>query len=180
MLLPADVTVAVPDDAVSLVVEAHVYRFAEGEPMADRVRLTLAGADVKVRAGWSARGAPVPALRPGHLETSTDACTLATAMHVYFAWPHEHLLGHSFNAAVTGPGGVLTLVDVPSWDFTRQPAVAINADLAAGEVLNLTCTWLNSTDRYVLPGPKTTDEMCGLGLIVSPPLAGALPCLSAN
>jgi len=180
LLLPADVAFAVPGDAVSLVIEAHVYRFAEGPPMADRVRLKMAGADVEVRAGWSARNAPVPALRPGQLEMSTDACTLATAMHVYFAWPHEHLLGHSFTAAVTGSGGVITLVDVPSWDFARQAAVAVDADLAAGDLLNLTCTWLNSTDRYVLPGPRTTDEMCGLGLIVSPPLGAELPCLPAN
>jgi len=32
------------------------------------------------------------------------------------------------------------------------------------------------TPDYVLPGPKTTDEMCGLGMIVSPPLGARLPC----
>jgi hypothetical protein len=180
LLLPANVAVTLPDDAVSLVIEAHVYRFAEGEPTTDRVHLTLASGDANVRAGWSGRGAPVPALRPGHLETSTDECTLAAAMHVYFAWPHEHLLGHSFNAAVTVSGGILTLVNVPTWNFTRQAAVAVDADIAAGAVLSLTCTWLNNTDHYVLPGPKTTDEMCGLGLIVSPPPGGALPCFPAN
>ena len=180
LLLPANVAVTLPGDAVSLVVEAHVYRFAAGEPTTDRVRLTLAGAGANVRAGWTARGASVPALRPGQLETSTDQCALSAPMHVYLAWPHEHLLGHSFNATVTGSGGVLTLVDVPAWNFARQVAVMVDADIATGDVLRLTCTWLNNTDHYVLPGPKTTDEMCGLGLIVSPPSAGALPCLPAN
>ena len=182
MVLPANVAVTLPDDAVGLVIEAHVYRLAEGEPTTDRIRLTLASVDANVRAGWSARGAPVPALRPGFLETSTDECTLTAGIHVYFAWPHEHLLGHSFNAAVTasGGGGVLTLVDVPTWSFVRQAAVAVDADIAAGDVLDMTCTWLNTTDHYVLPGPKTTDEMCGLGLIASPPTGGTLPCLPAN
>ena len=182
LFLPANVAVALPDDALSLVVEAHVYRLAEGEPMTDAVRLTLPGVGANVRAGWTARGAPVPALRPGTLETSADECAVTSPLHVYFAWPHEHLLGHSFNATVTGSGGILTLVDVPTWNFTRQAAVVVDADIAAGDVLDLTCTWLNNTDHYVLPGPKTTDEMCGLGLIVSPPPGGggALPCFPAN
>lgn len=178
--LPNDVAVTLPGDAVSFVVEAHVYRWAAGDPTPDRVHLTFAGADANVRAGWTARSAPVPALRPGHLETSMDACTFAAPMHVYFAWPHEHLLGHSFNAKITTSSGMRTLVDVPTWNFTQQAAVTIDADIAVGDVLDLTCTWLNNTDHYVLPGKKTTDEMCGLGLIVSPPPGGALPCLPAN
>jgi hypothetical protein len=177
--LPDDVTLTLPDDAVSLVVEAHVFRLISGEATPDRVRITLASATATVRAGWTAWGAPVPALRPGHLETSTDACTLSASMYVYFAWPHEHLLGHAFNATVTGSNGGLTLVDVPMWNFARQVAVAVDAQISAGDVLDLTCTWLNNTDHYVLPGPRTTDEMCGLGLIVSPPLGAALPCFSA-
>ena len=43
----------------------------------------------------------------------------------------------------------------------------------------MTCSWDNTTDQYVLPGPKTTDEMCGLGLIVSPPLGAQLPCTAS-
>ena len=181
LLLPGDVALAVPDDAVSLVVEAHVYRFAAGQPAIDRVQLTLASGDAHLRAGWSGRNAPVPPLRPGYLETSTDSCTLTAGMHVYFAWPHEHLLGRSFHAGITGPAGAFTLVDVPTWNFTQQVAVAVDADVAAGDVLDMACSWLNSTDRYVLPGPRTTDEMCGLGLIVSPPPpGGALPCRPAR
>jgi len=178
--LPAGVALAVPDDAVSLVVEAHVYRFAEGPPVTDRVGLTLAGAEASLRAGWSGRNAPVPPLRPGHLETSMYSCTFTAGMHVYFAWPHEHLLGRSFHAGITAPAGAFTLVDVPTWNFNQQVAVAVDADVAAGDLLDVTCSWMNSTDRYVLPGPRTTDEMCGLGLIVSPPPpGGALPCQTA-
>ena len=45
MVLPAKVAVTLPDDAVSLVIEAHVYRLAEGKATTDRIRLTLASAD---------------------------------------------------------------------------------------------------------------------------------------
>ncbi len=179
LVLPAGVALALPDDALSLVVEAHVLRFTEGQAIASEVRLTLAGtgASHTVAAGWTGRVAPVPALRPGHLETSVDRCTFTDGMRVYFAWPHQHLLGRSFSATVTGPGRVLTLADVPTWNFARQVAIAIDADIVAGDVLDMTCTWLNNTDHYVFPGPKTTDEMCGLGLIVSPPRGSSLPCL---
>lgn len=180
--LPTGVALTLPDDAVSLVVEAHVFRSVEGQAISAEVQLTLADAGVgtTVHAGWTARVVRVPALRPGHLETSVDTCTFTAGMRVYFAWPHEHLLGHSFNATVTGPRGVLTLADIPTWSFERQVAIAIDADIVGGDVLDVTCTWLNNTDHYVFPGPKTTDEMCGLGLIVSPPPGALVPCLPAN
>jgi len=129
-----------------------------------------------IRAGWTARSGIVPALRPHHLETSTDRCVVAAPFHVFVAWPHEHLLGRSFQAALTTGAGAATLIDVPSWNFAAEAPSVLDRDVAAGDLLDVTCTWFNSTDDYVLPGPKTTDEMCGLGMIVSPPLGARLPC----
>lgn len=180
--LPPGVNVALPADTLSLVVEAHVLRSVEGEAPMQRVRLTMpeGSRPSTIRAGWTGRAGPVPALRPGHLETSIDRCALETGFHVYLAWGHEHLLGRSFRATVTAAppegAGVLTLVDVPRWDFAAQVGVAVDADLHPGELLETTCTWVNDTDHYVLPGPRTTDEMCGLGLIVSPPVGAQVPC----
>ena len=142
----------------------------------DRARIELADADATVHAGWTARSGIVPALRPGHIETSTDQCALTTSFHIYFAWPHMHLLGRSFQAIVTTGTGQVTLLDVANWNFASEEPAVLDLDVAPGDVVTMTCSWNNTTDQYVLPGPKTTDEMCGLGLIVSPPLGGQLPC----
>ena len=174
--LPDDVAVTPPSDTVSLVIEAHVFRGGSGEAPVARARLGLARATAAIRAGWTARSGIVPALRPHHLETSTDRCVVAAPFHVFVAWPHEHLLGRSFQAALTTGAGAATLIDVPSWNFAAEAPSVLDRDVAAGDLLDVTCTWFNSTDDYVLPGPKTTDEMCGLGMIVSPPLGARLPC----
>ena len=179
LVMPAGVAVTLPENAISVVVEAHVFRSASGDAPLDRARIQLAGADAAVHAGWTSRSGIVPALRPHHVETSTDQCTLASSFHVYFAWPHMHLLGRSFQTTVTTGTGPVTLLDVSNWNFASEEPAALDLELAPGDVLNLTCSWNNTTDAYVLPGPKTTDEMCGLGLIVSPPLGAQLPCTAS-
>ena len=176
LAMPAGVAVTLPDDAVSLVVEAHVFRGADGDAPLDRARIALASADATVHAGWTARSGIIPALRPNHVETSTDQCTLTSSFHAYFAWPHMHLLGRSFQAIAMTDAGPVTLLDVPSWNFASEEPATLDLDLTAGDVITVTCSWNNTTDHYVLPGPKTTDEMCGLGMIVSPPLGARLPC----
>ena len=90
-----------------------------------------------------------------------------------------HLLGRSFQAIVTTGAGQVTLLDVASWNFASEEPAVLDLDLAAGDVLTMTCSWDNTTDQYVLPGAKTTDEMCGLGLIASPPLGPQLPCTAS-
>ncbi len=59
-------------------------------------------------------------------------------------------------------------VNVPSWNFAEQQTYVVDRDVAAGDGIETDCTWFNPTDNYVLPGPLTTDEMCGDGLIVWP------------
>jgi hypothetical protein len=176
LAMPSGVALALPDNASSLVVEAHVFRSATGDAPLDRARIALANADAAVHAGWTARSGIVPALRPDHIETSTDQCALTSAFHIYFAWPHMHLLGRTFQAIVATGTGQATLLDVPTWNFASEEPAVLDLDLAPGDLLTMTCSWNNTTDQYVLPGPKTTDEMCGLGLIVSPPLGAQLPC----
>jgi len=179
LAMPTGVAVALPENATSLVVEAHVFRSEAGDAPRDRARIQLANPDATVHAGWTSRSGIVPALRPRQVETSTDQCTLASPSHVYFAWPHMHLLGRSFQAIVTTGGGQVTLLDEANWDFASEEPAVLDVDLAPGDVLTMTCSWDNTTDQYVLPGPRTTDEMCGLGLIVSPPLGAQLPCTAS-
>jgi hypothetical protein len=47
-------------------------------------------------------------------------------------------------------------------------AYPLDVNAVAGDELRLACTWDNTTPNYILPGPKTSDEMCQLGLIAWP------------
>src|SRR5688572_29145362 len=143
LAMPSGVAVTLPDDVVSLVVEAHVFRSATGDAPFDRARIALTNADAAVHAGWTSRSGVVPALRPEHIETSTEQCALTSPFHVYFAWPHMHLLGRSFHASVTTGAGQVTLLDVPTWNFAAEEPAVLDLELAPGDVLTMTCSWNN-------------------------------------
>ena len=70
-----------------------------------------------------------------------------------------HLLGRSFQAIVTTGAGQVTLLDVANWDFASEEPAVLDLDLAPGDGFTMTCSWDNTTNQYVLPGPRTTDEM---------------------
>jgi hypothetical protein len=173
--LPAGVGVAVPGDTSRFVVETHVLRLREGPAGAGRALISFATEPPARTAAWTAFAVPVPPLRPMHVETSARRCTLGSPLHIYYAWPHMHLLGKAFESALFRADGstAVSLLDVPVWDFNHQIGVAMDVDVAAGDDLGVTCTWFNDTDAYVLPGPRTTDEMCQAGLVVWPAV-GAL------
>jgi hypothetical protein len=74
--------------------------------------------------------------------------------------PHMHTLGKRIQVKA----GDRCLVDIPKWDFHWQQLYFFSnpggVPVRAGEVLELTCTWDNPTDRVVRWGEGTSDEMC--------------------
>jgi len=176
--LPSGVGVAVPAATRRFVVEAHVLRLHDGPAGQARAVISFAGTPPAREAAWTALAAPVPPLRPMHLETSSARCAIASAMHLYYAWPHMHLLGKSFESVIYRAGGSTEpLLDVPVWDFNHQIGQAVDIDIEAGDALGITCTWWNGTDAYVLPGPRTTDEMCQAGFIAWPAVGALCPAI---
>jgi hypothetical protein len=41
----------------------------------------------------------------------------------------------------------------------------VEVDIAAGDVIETSCTWTNPTPEVVVGGLMTTDEMCTQGII---------------
>jgi len=115
-------------------------------------------------AGRFAVGAPVPALRPQHTETSSARCRLPFDLDLLYSWPHMHRLGSAFHAALLREDERLPILDLGSWDFTQQLTYSIDLHARAGDVIETTCVWQNDTDEYVLPGLFTKDEMCTHGV----------------
>ena len=90
---------------------------------------------------------------------------------------HMHLLGKSIRiTANPGTPRERTLLDIPVWDFDNQGAKPIRPEhLKAGDTVRVTCrhsqqvrdvlpSFKGTTDRYVVWGEGTTDEMC-LGIL---------------
>jgi hypothetical protein len=169
LTLPRDVAIALPAGTQRLVVQAHVLRFVAGPPAAASATLGLTGLAPEHVAAWLPAVGSVPAIRPHMQEHTSTTCRAAAPMHVVIAWPHMHLLGQSFQSAIVRADGTRSvIVDVPRWNFDNQRTYAIGEDVSAGDGVETDCTWFNPTDRYVLPGSATSDEMCGQGLIVWP------------
>lgn len=175
LTLPNDVGLRLPQDTRRFVIEAHAIRVAAGGANASRVDICAAIAPA-IEAAHIGMGAPVPALRPLHVETATGSCTLAGDVHLWSIWPHMHRAGREIiGELVRATGTAETLVDVTSWDFNDQKTYPLSVDARDGDSIRVTCTWDNTTANTILPGPLTQNEMCNLALTAWP--AASAACL---
>jgi Copper type II ascorbate-dependent monooxygenase, C-terminal domain len=169
LVLPSDTGLLLPAGTRRLVVEAHVLRVGAGMPRAAAVTL-CAGPSAPVNvAALIGMSAPVPAIRPHHVETSQGTCALAGAVHLFSVWPHMHLIGQDVTVSLLGAEAQSTpLARVDPWNFNAQSRYALDVDAAAGDRIQTTCVWNNTTDAYVFPGPLTENEMCSAALVAWP------------
>lgn len=94
---------------------------------------------------------------------------------IWQAWPHMHMLGSAFRFDVKRrDGSMVTLLDIPKWDFYWQGGYKFKEpfELKAGDQLIMTCVWDNSPEnqpyiggrqqapRDVHWGEGSLDEMC--------------------
>jgi len=103
---------------------------------------------------------------PPQQVSSKAATTKTPADTTLFAvLPHMHQLGaHAKVVAVSSIEGERLLHDA-DYDFDAQlyyPVEPIR--MAKGDEVRFECTWNNTTDRTVVFGDSSTDEMCAIGL----------------
>jgi len=80
--------------------------------------------------------------------------------HVVAIYPHMHKLGKQIRVGVSPAGGAAAdLLSVP-WDFEHQAIYAMSGSARTADSLQVECTYDNPTDRTVVFGESTTDEMC--------------------
>jgi len=168
LALPDDVGLAVPSGS-TLVVQAHALRTGPEPAVQSTLRLRFTSDEPAHLAAWLSARAPVPAIRPHHTEVSVAECRPAGTLHLLSTWPHMHQVGSAFHGAIVrGDGSREALVDVEPWGFADQHAYPVEVTLAQGDAIETRCEWRNDGDAYVLPGPRTVDEMCGQSLVVWP------------
>ena len=168
-VLPDDMGLELPPNASKLVVQVHAIRTADGPATSGSVVLTTTDVEPARVAAWLPMSAPIPALRPHMIDSSTATCAAGGDLHVIRDWPHMHLAGKEFHGAVVhGDGTTTPIVDVVPWDFYGQKTYDVDVPVAAGEGIQTNCVWENQTNDYIFAGPKTTDEMCNQSLLVWP------------
>lgn len=168
LTLPAGTAISLPPGTRSLVVAAHVMRVTDGPAQPTSVDLGLV--DTAEHAlNWVDVFAQVPELFPHVEQTSVGTCGVGAPLHIVTLWPHMHRLGTSFRSMIVrADGHAETLFEVKKWDYQHQPIYRVDAVLQPGDAIETICTWSNTTDQTVLPGPFSTDEMCNQGLFVWP------------
>lgn len=169
LALPSDTALELPSGTTRFAIQAHVVRVADTASEKSSARLCAGPSAPLHLAKLMGTGAPVPAIRPRHEESSAGTCALAGAVHLYSVWPHMHLIGKTIDVGLIGSDGLTTaLVSVSPWDFHHQRTYPLAVDADAGDQISVGCSWDNPSDAYVLPGSKTTDEMCNAAFIAWP------------
>lgn len=166
--LPDDTGIVLRPDTRSLIVEAHMFRASAAPPQASQVSLCSWSESPPRLAGRFALGAPVPAIRPRSVESSSALCRFRSDLHLLSSWPHMHRVGKEFHSALLRGSERIPILDLASWDFTRQLTYTTEVEVHAGDLIETTCSWQNDTDDYVLPGLFSDDEMCTYGLTAWP------------
>ena len=110
----------------------------------------------------------------------TDSFKLPVSVEAFGVTAHAHYLGKKMVLTATLPSGkVLTLLNIPDWDFNWQGQYQFVSPvtLPAGTVLHSLITYDNSATNPHQPsnppkevwwGEQTTDEMGSLILLIYP------------
>ncbi|HVU02895.1 MAG TPA: hypothetical protein VHE30_14145 [Polyangiaceae bacterium] len=173
--LPPDTGLALPEDARTIVVEAHAVRVSDAPAAIASVAVRFDSARPARVARHLGLDAPVPAIRPETRERSATRCRFDAAFHAFQSLPHMHRVGAEFVATHQGPAAEETFLHVDPWDFEAQVTYPTLVDFEPGDAVWFECIWENPTASYVLPGNYSKDEMCTFGLVGWP--ASAATCV---
>jgi hypothetical protein len=162
---PADVGVELPDSG-TLMVQWHHYN-STNTPQQDGSAVqicTVPGAMRKNHAGLTFLGTEGIAIPPGGPADATTSCTNNSGAPITIVGftPHMHTIGSNMRTVVEKKGG-------ESFDLFNKPFIfdqQINYmlktpyELAPGDTLTTTCSWMNNKDVPVSFGQSTDQEMC--------------------
>lgn len=167
------------EPGTDLVVQLHMVPSGKPETVRPSVGLYFADGPSRVHTFTVTLGheeIDIPAGAGDH--RVVDTLRLPVAVELHGVYPHAHYLGKSIRATASLPdGSVLTLLDVPRWDFEWQDEYHFvpGATLPAGTLLTMEITYDNSAANPRNPnqpparvgfGYRSSDEMGFLSLQV--------------
>jgi hypothetical protein len=115
-------------------------------------------------------------LPPGEDTSATGSCVFEEEATVLSLWPHMHGHGRHMLVEHHGSEGVETLHD-GAFDFGHQLHHRIEpTTIGAGERIDVTCHWQNTSDQVVGYGDSSYQEMCFAALVRYPATSRSLYC----
>ncbi|MBS1121832.1 MAG: hypothetical protein H6Q90_4060 [Deltaproteobacteria bacterium] len=109
---------------------------------------------------------------PPGSSTQVGTCTVPEGAKAFSVFPHMHKLGVHMRAIATTASGPHTLIDMPyTFENQRYYGLAPELPLTAGDQIRIECSYQNDTGATVQFGQSSLQEMCGLGIYITPPWA---------
>jgi copper type II ascorbate-dependent monooxygenase-like protein len=172
LTLPPGVALHVPAGS-QLMLQVHVVNASDAllAGTAGERLFTVPAASVAHEADLLYAGPTDFSVAPGR-SMMTGRCTLRADATLVAIGPHMHALG-VHEKVVLEDDDVLLDED---FDPDRQEWHLVRAELEAGDVIHVTCTYDNGTGKAVPYGPSADDEMCYARLMFYPPLPGSSYC----
>jgi hypothetical protein len=150
---------------------------------------TMNQADVQFEADMQFSGKinfNVPKNAPGDTTTITPingGCGIAHDLHVFTLWPHMHQIAVHQTFTVSGPtwaaGGTKLLDTDYAFDDQKNYPMT-DTVLHAGDTINTTCDYINTTGADVPFGESSTDEMCFTGIYRYPAGGNLFACMTGS
>jgi hypothetical protein len=92
--------------------------------------------------------------------SSTTMCAVDYPIEIFGLASHTHSLGVNFEISTMTAQGTQSVYESTDWRHPLYQTYAPTLVLEAGDALQWTCTWNNTSGGLVLPGKNSTDEMC--------------------
>ena len=113
----------------------------------------------------------------GQPHTVSGGCQLSSAITMFTIWPHMHQFATHQSFEVTKGGQVMKLLDNKPYQFEEQVNYQIEPlTLAAGDRIQTTCTYVNTSGTTVTFGDSSNQEMCFTGYYKYPAGGNLFQC----
>jgi hypothetical protein len=137
---------------------------------------TLAADEVVDEAEVVFAGTANFSLPPNAPASATGSCVFEREATLLNVWPHMHQYGRHMVIEHHAAGGVTTLHDAP-FAFGEQRNHPIEPTVVhAGERIDVSCDWRNTSSETIGYGESSSDEMCFAGLYRYPAFSRNLYC----
>ena len=115
---------------------------------------------------------------PQSAGSASGRCTFSSATNVFAVGPHMHQTGtHMTVTAMPQAGSPVVLHDAPySFEDQLGYPVAPAMSLAAGDSVQVDCTYDNPTSATITFGDSSEQEMCFASLWIYPPASTGFIC----
>lgn len=107
----------------------------------------------------------IPASTPPQDYVVQGGCTVSSPYKLFAVWPHMHKIATHQRVELVRGAATTVLHDLP-YDFTEQKYYLQPSEIQvqANDVINVKCTYRNTTGSTVGYGDSSDDEMCFTGL----------------